>query len=736
MTAAKRLIISIIGFSFLITLVSTSVQLYIDYRAELTTINDRFQEIISTRLPNLTHNVWVLDDEQITLHLISLVNSPYIEYAAISTEGNVRWLHGDIQSKQTLERSYPLTLSNGKQTFDLGTLRVVAGLNPVFRSLSERALIILASNAVVIFFIAGFFLVLFQIQISRHLITLSHYARSLKLDGKTPALALQRKQPTGNPDELDDVVSALNFMKNNIETSYHALRESERYNRMLFEQSPIGLALCKPDGTFTDVNPAFANIVGHDTADTDGLNLWQLIPAEEHDLERERLKDLRLHSPSLHMEKAITDLNGNIIPVDVSYHLLDRSGDTYIGLSIQDISERKASELALSKSEEQLRQSEKLRAVGELTGGVAHDFNNLLAVVMGNAELINEGLPEGSDQRKRMDILIAACLRGADLTQQLLAYSRKQVLKPVVTDMSNLVAKTVSMMTRVIGEEIEFQSVVAEDIWNCHVDQSLFENALLNLIINARDAILSSSNRPGKITLDVSNSTVDRSMAELPSDAIEGDYIVISIQDNGTGMPKEIQDKIFEPFFTTKPVGEGTGLGLSMAYGFVKQSGGFVVVFSKENYGTNVKLYIPRHSGSEVGKEDNMVDQKLKTGNEKILVLEDDPDVRELTVLQLKSLGYTVLQAHDGSSALDVLDKEGPVDLLLSDVVLPGGMRGPEVALKAKEDQPNLKVLFMSGYTQNALETHSELGETAMLLNKPFRKKDLSEKIREAIEIN
>ena len=734
MTAAKRLIISIIGFSFLITLVSTSIQLYIDYQAELSAINDRFKEIEETRLPNLTHNVWVLDDEQIQLHLVSLVNSPYVEYAAVSSEGNVRWLHGEISSNRTLEKSYPLELTNGNQAFDLGQLRVVAGLNPVFQTLRDRALVILGSNAVVIFLIAGFFLILFQFQISRHLLALSSYARSLKLDGETPALSLQRKQTAGNADELDDVVSALNFMKNNIETSYNALRESEQYNRMLFEQSPIGLALCKTDGTVTDINPAFASIIGLSSVDTQGLSLWQLIPGEEHDLERERLQELRLHSPSLHVERSILDSNGNLVPVEISYHLLDRAGDSYIGLSMQDISKRKASEMALAKSEEQLRQSEKLRAVGELTGGVAHDFNNLLAVVLGNAELINESFPEDSPQRHRMNNLIAACMRGADLTQQLLAYSRKQILKPEVTDMGKLVGKIVSMLDRVMGEEIEFETSAQPGIWDCHVDQGLLENALLNLMINARDAIQISDNRPGKVQLALSNATVDRTMTEVHDDVTEGEYVVVSVEDNGIGMPKEIQEKIFEPFFTTKPVGEGTGLGLSMIYGFVKQSGGFVVVFSKENYGTNVKLYLPRYSGSEVGKENSMVDQKLKTGHETILVLEDDPDVRELTVLQLKSLGYTVLQAHDGKSALEVLGQEGKIDLLLSDVVLPGGMRGPEVAIKAKEDQPDLKVLFMSGYTQNALESHSELGETAMLLNKPFRKKDLSEKIREAIE--
>jgi PAS domain S-box-containing protein len=734
MTAAKRLILSIVGFSFLITLVSTSIQLYIDYKDELETIDERFNEIKHTRLPNLTHNVWVLDDEQIRLHMISLVNSPYIEHVSISNNGETRWLQGTVKSKKTLTREYTLRLNNEGQEFNLGVFKVVAGLSPVFKDLRKRALIILASNAVLIFFIAGFFLILFQLQISRHLLALSGYARHLKLDGTHPALKLQRQNTPESPDELDDVVSALNLMKSNIETSYLALRESEQYNRMLFEQSPIGLALMKSDGSFTDINPAFLNVIKYPIEEIDDLSLWHLITAENYQLEKEVIATLSPHSATHHAEKNILNKSGFHIPVEMSFHLLDRAGERFIGVSIQDISKRKASELALARSEEQLRQSEKMRAVGELTGGVAHDFNNLLAVVLGNAELIDEKLPNGSSERRQMKTLISACMRGAELTQHLLAFSRKQTLNPTTTNLSQLMDKMVGMLVRILGEDIGIHKQFKEHLWECKIDQGLLENAVLNLAINARDAINASSNIPGQLTLMTENVVVDDDMASQHTDVEAGEYVIVSVEDNGTGIPKDIQKKIFEPFFTTKPVGQGTGLGLSMIYGFIKQSGGFVVVFSKENYGTNVKLYLPRSSGETARKAINMENPKLRTGCETILVLEDDPDVRELTVLQLKSLGYNVLQAHDGRSALEVLHEEKDIDLLLSDVVLPGGMRGPEVAVKAREDMPELKVLFMSGYTQNALESHSELGETALLLNKPFRKKDLSEKIREAIE--
>lgn len=734
MTVARRLILSIVGFSIVVTLLSTAIQLYIDYRGQLAIIENEFDEVEKNRLTNLTYNIWVLDDEQIRIFLQGLVNSPHFEYVSITDEGKVRWVQGKIESQQIIDKELPLKISNDGQEFALGSIRIVAGLNPVFDSLQSRALIILASNAVVISLIAGFFLFVFQYQISRHLLTLSNFARNVKLESNHPPLALARKQNPDNPDELDDVVSALNLMRRNIETSYLALRQSEQYNRMLFEQSPIGLALTRENGKFVDANPAFKQIVSYSTDELSELTIWDLTPENQKETEKQRLKESTSTGVTNLYERQVVDKNGNIVYVQFAYHTLERAGQLFTGISMEDISDRKASELALAKSEEQLRQSEKMRAVGELTGGVAHDFNNLLAIVLGNAELIEERLDEDSPDLPYLKTLISAALRGAELTQQLLAFSRKQMLNPKVTNLPDLVDKMAGMLTRVLGESIEVATHYENDIWRCNVDQGQLENAILNLAINARDAINAAGGREGKLIIEIENKKVDKEMSAEHEDIVPGDYIMLSLADNGTGMPSEILDRIFEPFFTTKQVGEGTGLGLSMIYGFVKQSGGHVVVYSEENVGTNVKIFLPRAVGDSSGKEEDMTDQQLKTGNETILVLEDDPDVRELTVLQLRSLGYNVLQAHDGNSALEVLDKEDGIDLLLSDVVLPGGLRGPEVAVKARENKPDLNVLFMSGYTQNALESHSELGESALLLNKPFRKKDLAEKIREAIE--
>ncbi len=428
MTVARRLILSIVGFSFIVTLLSTGIQLYIDYEDYLADIQAGFDDIRETRLPNLTHNVWVLDEEQILLHLESLINASNIEFVSISDNNQTRWLSGVIRSEKTLTAEFPLTLANNGHLFELGTLKVVAGLNQVFDNLQEKAVIILASNAVVIFLIAGFFLFVFQYQISRHLLTLSNFARNIELESDHPSLKLARNQNPDRPDELDDVVSALNLMRHNIETSFLALRESEQYNRMLFEQSPIGLALNYVDGQYVDVNPAYARIIGYSAEELARMTFWDLTPKEQHEKETFQMQLLKKKSPTLPFEKEMVHKDGQLVPVQVSYHLLEREGLQFIGTSMEDISERKASELALAKSDEQLRQSEKMRAVGELTGGVAHDFNNLLAVVIGNAELIEERLPEDAPEQSHLKTLISAATRGAELTRRLLAFSRKQML--------------------------------------------------------------------------------------------------------------------------------------------------------------------------------------------------------------------------------------------------------------------------------------------------------------------
>lgn len=384
----------------------------------------------------------------------------------------------------------------------------------------------------------------------------------------------------------------------------------------------------------------------------------------------------------------------------------------------------------LKKTEEQLLQAQKMEAVGQLTGGIAHDFNNLLAVILGNLEMAKERLGENERVQPLLDMVLQAGERGADLIQRLLAFSRQQVLAPVVFDLNEVLGDTTDLLARALGEHIEITSTLDADLWRCLADRSQIENAILNLALNARDAMP----QGGHLTLETANVTLDDAHTASQTDAEPGEYVMLAVTDTGQGIKSENREHIFEPFFTTKKVGEGSGLGLSMIYGFVKQSGGHMTVYSEAGEGTTFKIYLPKtieplaersHSGAEGD------DQAVREAT--ILVVEDDLHVRALAIAILSDLGYQVLEARSGPVALEILEQGSHIDLLLTDVVLPEGMTGPALAAKVRKDRPEVRMLFMSGYAQQAMAKTNRLDDFEAFLQKPFRKKDLANKIREVL---
>ncbi|MDX1483750.1 MAG: ATP-binding protein [Alphaproteobacteria bacterium] len=382
----------------------------------------------------------------------------------------------------------------------------------------------------------------------------------------------------------------------------------------------------------------------------------------------------------------------------------------------------------LRSAEAQLRQGQKLRAVGQLTGGVAHDFNNLLGVILGNAQLLQEELPEDN---RFLDAIIKASARGSQLTHRLLAFSRQQPLAPDKTDIDALVTGTFTLLERTLGEDIDLSYRGAERLWQADVDAAQLENALLNLVINARDAMPEG----GRVTVEAGNVTVTRDRSDALIESLQpGDYVSLAVTDTGTGMAPDVQEQVFEPFFTTKDVGEGSGLGLSMVYGFVTQSGGTVTIDSTKGRGTTVTLYLRRSMESRPALDDDGESRAGEGGRESILVLEDDEDVRNLARAILESLGYRVSTAGDGASALALLKSGADVDLVLSDVVLKGGMNGPEFADRARELFPDLPVTYMSGYTAEAFRKTRRMRPSEDLIHKPFRKAELAQHVRNALD--
>ena len=413
-------------------------------------------------------------------------------------------------------------------------------------------------------------------------------------------------------------------------------------------------------------------------------------------------------------------------------YLLKPFSERELHATIQMVLERSGTEKALRASEERLRQAQKMEVVGQLAGGVAHDFNNLLAIIYGNLDLLDEALVDRPDLHQIVQNTMNAAARGASLTHQLLAYSRLQPLAPRVLDLGKLIAEMTKLLQRTLGETIEVQNQAPSDLWKTLIDPNQLENAVLNLAVNARDAMPGG----GKLMIEAQNAILDAAYAEQQLEVVPGRYVMLAVTDTGVGMSKDIAARALEPFFTTKPTGQGTGLGLSMVYGFVKQSKGHIKIYSEEGHGTSVKLYLP---AAATDREDGRVaiDQNelpVAKPGEVVLVVEDDPLVLRLAVQLLTGLGYRTLEAHDGPEAIATLERAGRIDLLFTDVVLPKGMNGTALAREAKRRKPELKVLYMSGYTANAIIHHGVLDKGVHLLPKPFRKVELARKVRQVLD--
>jgi PAS domain S-box-containing protein len=372
---------------------------------------------------------------------------------------------------------------------------------------------------------------------------------------------------------------------------------------------------------------------------------------------------------------------------------------------------------------------QRMEAVGQLTGGVAHDFNNLLTVMLGNAELLAEELQGNRTLAEHARLIVQAGSQGAQLTQRLLAFARRQPLEPQPLSVNEVVSSLEELLRRTLGEHIELEFVIAPDAWPAMVDPSQLEDALLNLALNARDAMPTG----GRLTIETGNVHLSDDYAESQVDIEPGDYVMLAVSDTGCGIAAKDQKRLFEPFFTTKAKGKGTGLGLAMVYGFIKQSGGHISVYSEQGQGTTFRLYLPRSLQAPRAIAP-VEDIPLHVpGGETILLVEDDPLVRKYAHDQLQALGYTVISAPGGSQALEVIQTAQPIDLLFTDVIMPGGMSGRELADRAKGLRPGLKVLYTSGYTENAIVHHGRLDPGVLLLSKPYRRIELARKIRQAL---
>ena len=477
------------------------------------------------------------------------------------------------------------------------------------------------------------------------------------------------------------------------------------------------------------MNPAWGEVLGWREDELLGLNLFDLVHPDDISHTIEGAKELSNGVGHARFENRYRHKDG-------SYRSIawwTRPHDDLINAIGHDVTAEKQQAEALVKAEAALRQAQKMEAVGQLTGGLAHDFNNLLAGISGSLELIGMRMAQGrlADVEKYVVAAQGAANRAAALTHRLLAFSRRQTLTPKATDVKQLVSGMEDLICRTIGPAIQFETVNAAGLWPSLIDPSQLENAILNLCINARDAMPDG----GKIMIETANRWMDRHAA-AERHLEPGQYISLCVSDTGSGMSPEVSAKAFEPFFTTKPIGMGSGLGLSMIYGFAQQSGGTVSIYSELGKGSTVCIYLPRHLGPAQPDEMLSVEldhQSRAEQGETVLVVDDEPSIRMLVSEVLSDMGYRAIEAGNGEEGLRIVNSDARIDLLITDIGLPGGMSGREVADSARVIRPGLKVLFITGYAENAVLNHGHLEPGMEMMTKPFAINALASRIKELI---
>ena len=504
-------------------------------------------------------------------------------------------------------------------------------------------------------------------------------------------------------------------------TSEAQRQATEQRFRRIFDLVQEGIWI-HVDGKIQFANPAAARLFGAKSPEElIGMPVFNIIHPDDRQRAMERTRNLKDRLQPLPLtEMRILGLDGRTRIGELQAAPFVQDGVLHVISSGRDVT-------ALRDAESRLHQAQKMDAVGQLTGGVAHDFNNLLTVIIGALDLDPQHIP--AEMRPAVEQALRAAERGAALTHRLLAFSRQQMLVMRSVDFNRLIGDMDDLLRRTLGEHVEIELKLAGDLWPALADSGQVENSLLNLAINARDAMPEG----GKLTIETSNVHLDEDYAGSNAEVAPGDYVMMAVTDTGTGMPPDVLAHVFEPFFTTKEVGKGTGLGLSMIYGFAKQSGGHAKIYSEVGHGTTVRLYLPRLT-NESKSEAAAVVAPRKGGGETILVVEDNPDVRRLVLRQLRDLGYEVIEAANGPEALKILDGGESIDLLFTDVVMPGGMTGRQLAEAAKARRPNLKTLFTSGYTEDSILRLGKLDPGVRLLSKPYRKHELATRIKEALD--
>jgi PAS domain S-box-containing protein len=510
--------------------------------------------------------------------------------------------------------------------------------------------------------------------------------------------------------------------------AHQALVDSEQMAQSIINSSLDAFVQTDENGSILDWSPQAEVLTGWTRAEALGSKTVELlVPERDRDAHRQRsvlfLQEAAGGAPGMRYEARALHRDGHEFMVEVSLTVLRRGAGYIVNTFIRDITQRRA-------AEEQLIQALKMESLGQLTGGIAHDFNNMLTVITGTIEILADGVKDTPHLATITKLIGDAADRGASLTASLLAFARKQPLQPAEIDVNELVSEAVRLLAPVLGKNIEVETALSSDAWPAFVDRSQLSAALVNLAINARDAM------PGGGTLTITTGNFTLGIPQAMARGVEraGDYVAIEVSDTGTGIAPADLDRIFDPFFSTKEVGRGTGLGLSMVFGFAKQSRGSVDVRSEEGSGTAFRIYLPKADTSAL-QPLARGDPPVQGGNETILCVEDDRKIRDYVTMQLETLGYKVIVAGNADEALAIVRQGAAFDLLFTDIVMPGSMNGRQLAETLMDGRPSLRVLFTSGYSDGALPLQGRVGQGIPLLTKPYRRAELARLLRRCLDI-
>ncbi len=740
---ARKLFMYIFFAGFFMTLFCTGLILYIQYCHEINNIEKSLSNVKTGYVPSVSSTLWISDYELLEQQLKAIVNLPDLVYVSVKFPDGKIMSAGKIPSGKTLTGIFPLVSNFRNKEIPLGTLTVTANLNHVYADLVDTAWIVMCGSALIIFVMCSIFLLAFQTFVGRHLSYLSLQVSEFDPYMRNKIFELKDRFHKG--DELSKLLNAFNGMCENLNSAFteleeanknlrqeikereHAqssLRESEERFRALFEQASAGVAQIETKtGKFMKINKAYCDIVGYTPEEMSNITFQQLINRDDSDLgninllAEGKIREFTAEKRCHHKSGSTVWINLTVSPLKA-----DGGEDTYYMTIVQDITGRKSMEEQKNKLEHQLRQSQKMEAIGTLAGGIAHDFNNILGAIIGFTELSMLDLPSDSPVNDYLNRILMSGNRARDLVRQILVFSRKEQPECKPVEIGSVVRDCLKLLRPLLPSTVEIREHIRIKSGTIMADTTQIHQVLMNLCTNASYVM---KEKGGLIHIELTD--VDISVP-YPAELKAGPYFMLTVSDTGPGMEKHIMERIFEPYFTTKKQGEGTGMGLSVVYGIIKNYGGHISVYSEPGKGTSFHIYLPRI-------EENIVPEKseqVKGGYERILFVDDEKELVNVYRIMLKNLGYDITAISDSEEALNLFRNEpDKFDLLITDYTMPK-LTGTELASEIFKIKPGFPVILCSGFSETLNKEHT--AGIRECLMKPLNKKIVSQAIRKVLD--